>query len=147
MDVTSHENEPTRRTFLDWVIGLFSSVTAAALTIPAVMYLWPAAQGGKSESVEVEGAASMSPGQSKMVRLGGQAVIVVRLRSGFVAYSAVCTHLGCLVKWDAAKNEFLCPCHAAVFDASGQVVSGPPPSPLPQMAVKEVGARVFVAPA
>lgn len=147
MDTSHHNEQPTRRTFLDWLIGLFSSATAAALTVPALMYLWPAAKGGESERVEVDGAASMSPGQSRMVRLGGEAVIVVRQRSGFVAFSAVCTHLGCLVKWDQAKNEFLCPCHAAVFDASGEVVSGPPPTPLPQYDVKEVGDRIFVAPA
>ena len=70
-------------------------------------------------------------------------MIVVRERDGFVAYSAVCTHLGCLVRWDGAKQEFLCPCHAAVFDRHGAVVSGPPPAPLPSYDVKEVDGRVF----
>jgi menaquinol-cytochrome c reductase iron-sulfur subunit len=46
------------------------------------------------------------------------------------ALSATCTHLGCQVQWDGAKKRFLCPCHGGVYDASGQVVSGPPPAPL-----------------
>jgi cytochrome b6-f complex iron-sulfur subunit len=80
-----------------------------------------------------------------MLQLGGKPVIVVKERSGFVAFSASCTHLGCLVKWDGAKKEFLCPCHAAVFDKQGGVVSGPPPSPLVPYRIKQVGEKVFVS--
>jgi Rieske Fe-S protein len=46
------------------------------------------------------------------------------------ALSATCTHLGCQVRWDAATKNFRCPCHGGVFDAQGDVVSGPPPRPL-----------------
>lgn len=115
------------------------------MAIPALVYLWPAARGGGAENVEVEGAAAMTPGDAKMMQVAGRAVIVVRNGSGFKAFSAACTHLGCLVKWDRAKKEFLCPCHAAVFDAKGGVVSGPPPSPLPEYTVKEIGERVYVS--
>ena len=80
-----------------------------------------------------------------MIQVGGKPVIVVRQRSGFRAFSAACTHLGCLVTWDPDKGEFLCPCHAAVFDKDGGVVSGPPPSALPEYSIKEVEDRVFVA--
>lgn len=135
---------PTRRGFLDWLIAVCSTITGAVMTIPGVMYLWPAARGDGSDRVEVEGAAKMAPGQSTTVQAGGKAVIVIRDRGGFRAYSAICTHLGCLVTWDETKEEFLCPCHAAVFDAQGQVVSGPPPGPLPTYDVKQVGGRVFI---
>ncbi|MCO6435937.1 MAG: Rieske 2Fe-2S domain-containing protein [Phycisphaerae bacterium] len=112
--------------------------------IPALAYLWPAAQGGTSRSVEVDGAANMAVGDSKVLQVGGKPVIVVRDRAGFKAFSAACTHLGCLVRWSAAKQEFLCPCHAAVFDKNGDVVSGPPPAPLPPYDVKEAGGKVYV---
>ncbi len=137
--------QPTRRSFLDWVIGLFSAVTVGAMTIPALAYFWPAAKGGKGGDVEVKEAANLKPGESAIVQLQGKAAIVRRDASGLVAYSAVCTHLGCLVKWDGARKEFLCPCHAAVFDASGRVVSGPAPAPLPAYKVKEVSGKVFVS--
>lgn len=135
----------TRRSFLDWIIAFCSAVTAAAMAIPGLMYLWPAARGGESNRVEVAGANSLSTGQSAMVQLGSQAAVVVRDRTGFRAFSAVCTHLGCLVKWDPSRKEFLCPCHAAVFDANGAVVSGPPPAPLPELKVSEVGDKVYVS--
>ncbi len=138
-------SQPTRRGFLDWLIALCSMATGLAMTIPGAMYLWPAARGGGSELAEVVGAADMAPGQSKTIQAAGKAVIIVRDRNGFRAYSAICTHLGCLVTWEGAKEEFLCPCHAAVFDKRGQVVSGPPPSPLPAYDVKEVGGKVYVS--
>lgn len=55
-------------------------------------------------------------------------VFVFRDHEGVRAVSAVCTHLGCVLKW--ADNEFLCPCHGSRFDETGRVRSGPAPSPL-----------------
>lgn len=58
---------------------------------------------------------------------------------GVVAYSAVCTHLGCIVsQWVAEKKAGLCPCHGGVFDfAQGaKVIAGPPPRPVPQLPLK-----------
>lgn len=57
---------------------------------------------------------------------------------GLVAYSAICTHLGCTV-WETLKaNEIYCPCHAGVFDPrrGAIVVAGPPPRPLPQLPIR-----------
>lgn len=136
---------PTRRGFLDWLISLGSLLTGLAMTVPGLMYLWPAARGGGLDNVEVEGADRMAPGQSRMMQVGGKAVIVIRDRKGFRAYSAICTHLGCLVTWEEAKAQFFCPCHAAVFDAQGRVVSGPPPTPLPAYKIKEVGGKIYVS--
>jgi Rieske Fe-S protein len=53
------------------------------------------------------------------------------------ALSATCTHLGCQVRWDASTTHFRCPCHGGVFDAQGNVVSGPP-----RRALDPVEARV-----
>lgn len=136
--------QPTRRGFLDAIIAVFSLIAAMAMGIPGVLYLWPAARGDGSESMELEGAAGMQVGDSRSLQIAGRVVIVVRHRSGFKAFSASCTHLGCLVTWERDRNEFSCPCHAAVFDADGKVVSGPPPQPLPEYAVKEIGDKVFV---
>jgi cytochrome b6-f complex iron-sulfur subunit len=135
----------TRRGFLDLIIGLFGAVMTAAMTIPSLMYLWPAAKGGGAERVEVEGASDLAIGQASVIQVGSKVVVVVRGRTGYRAFSAVCTHLGCLVEWDSSGKRFLCPCHAAVFDENGQVVSGPPPAPLPELTVKEIGDKVYVS--
>lgn len=56
--------------------------------------------------------------------------IVIKRAGKLSVFSAVCTHLGCLVKWLPNEEVFLCPCHAGRFDANGVNISGPPPSPL-----------------
>lgn len=65
-----------------------------------------------------------------------QVVYLDREGDGYRAISATCTHLGCRVTWDAAKTQFLCPCHGGVYDREGRVVAGPPPAPLPRVNVR-----------
>nr|BBH93464.1 hypothetical protein KTA_16630 [Thermogemmatispora argillosa] len=36
-----------------------------------------------------------------------------------IAFSAACTHMGCLVEWQESDGKFHCPCHGGVFTASG----------------------------
>jgi cytochrome b6-f complex iron-sulfur subunit len=56
-------------------------------------------------------------------------VFIFREHDGVRAVSAVCTHLGCVLK--RVEDEFRCPCHGSRFENSGQVLSGPAPSSLP----------------
>lgn len=64
--------------------------------------------------------------------------LLVRTADGkFHAFSRRCTHLGCLVDWDRDKARLQCPCHGGAYDiASGEVVDGPPPNPLPEVLLK-----------
>ena len=63
----------------------------------------------------------------------------------FAAFSAVCTHAGCTVQYQASNKEFVCPCHGGTFSAStGQVLGGPPPSPLPAIPVTVANGQLYV---
>jgi Rieske Fe-S protein len=62
---------------------------------------------------------------------------------GFVAYSAICTHLGCTVSWMAnrespAASFTECYCHNSIFNPAqgAKVMGGPAPIPLAQIGVK-----------
>lgn len=65
---------------------------------------------------------------------------------GVIAYSALCTHLGCvLTNWDSEQKRFVCPCHEANFDAlTGKVVSGPGPRSLPVLPIKLEDSKFVV---
>jgi cytochrome b6-f complex iron-sulfur subunit len=61
------------------------------------------------------------------------------------AFSAICPHLGCVVKWEASGRYIVCPCHDGRFNAqTGAVISGPPPGPLPKYNVTVDGDDVYV---
>ena len=72
-------------------------------------------------------------------------VVLTRSGDNVRAFSAVCTHQGCLV--DRVSNGTIdCPCHGSRFDvATGKVVSGPATSALAEVAVTVRGGKVYSA--
>ena len=135
-----------RRTFLDMVIFGGLAAWGTAMAVPTVAYLWPAHSGsGRPVSVSAGPAKDFAVGTAKMLQAEGKPVIVIRISEDlFRAFSPICTHLGCLVKWEAATRTIVCPCHAGVFDLEGKNVSGPPPRPLPPYSVSVVEGDVVV---
>ena len=71
-------------------------------------------------------------------------IFLVSSSGGLAAFSAVCSHLGCLVNYRRDKHEFVCPCHGGRYDLSGKNVSGPPPLPLTRFPVKTQDGMVHV---
>jgi rieske iron-sulfur protein len=66
---------------------------------------------------------------------------------GLLAYSAVCTHQGCMVSgWDANTKQFLCPCHQGLFDPlkGGENTGGAKTRALPQIPVKIHDGKLVV---
>ncbi len=64
---------------------------------------------------------------------------------GFLALYSRCTHLACIVGWEADKHEYACPCHGSVFAEDGSVINPPAPRPLDmfQITIEDDG-RVLV---
>lgn len=75
---------------------------------------------------DVEDPDDIPPGAGAVVRRGLSKVAVYREADGrLVERSAVCPHLGCLVRWNAAERTWDCPCHGSRFDVDGRVLHGP----------------------
>ncbi|MEU6811977.1 FAD-dependent oxidoreductase [Streptomyces sp. NPDC046831] len=74
---------------------------------------------------------AVPPGEGAVVRAGGDRVAVYRDEEGRThAVSARCTHMGCLVSFNAAERAWECPCHGSRFDTDGKVIQGPATRPL-----------------
>ncbi len=68
----------------------------------------------------------VKPGEGKILKLDRQRVACFRDDNGKVTkVSAVCTHMGCLVRWNRAEKTWDCPCHGSRFHATGEVMAGP----------------------
>ncbi len=89
-------------------------------------------------------ADTIPKGQSRITAMGGTPLIIVHSSNGFRAFNATCTHLGCLVKWDNANNNFFCPCHGGQYNKNGEVISGPPPSKLKEHIVTVTKANINI---
>lgn len=63
---------------------------------------------------------------------------------GFLALSRQCSHQACIVGWDTAAAQFKCSCHAGIFNAGGDVVSGPPVRPLERFETRVESGNVQV---
>jgi menaquinol-cytochrome c reductase iron-sulfur subunit len=60
----------------------------------------------------------------------------------YIAISTRCAHVGCPVRWVAAAERFVCPCHGGVYDLLGRRVSGPPVRPLDRFPTRVRGGVV-----
>jgi glycine/D-amino acid oxidase-like deaminating enzyme/nitrite reductase/ring-hydroxylating ferredoxin subunit len=85
------------------------------------------------------GAAEEIPAGTGMVmQRGASKIAVYRDESGtLLERSAVCTHLGCIVRWNSEERSWDCPCHGSRFAPTGEVLNGPAPSALNPIETEE----------
>ena len=153
----------TRRGVLAGVglVGLASAITACgagtsstqaagnAATTPAAAgstAASSAAAGGASSSTGAKALAATSqiPVGSGMIFPAPQVVVTQPTAGEFKAFSAVCTHMGCIVN-QISKGTIDCPCHGSQYSiTTGDVVTGPAPRPLPAKQIKVSGGSVFL---
>jgi cytochrome b6-f complex iron-sulfur subunit len=132
----------TRRKSIQLLLGFSIVSTLAGIVGPIIAYLWPrSTDTGGGGPVSVGNVNDFALGSGTVVSVNDKAVIVVNTKAGGLkAFSAICTHLGCVVSWDQNKKIIHCPCHDGMFNpTTGAVVSGPPPQPLSgyELAVKD----------
>ncbi|MBV9508023.1 MAG: Rieske 2Fe-2S domain-containing protein, partial [Acidobacteriia bacterium] len=130
---TTFSPRTTRRGFYVVAIYAMGAIISAALGLPALVYLLvPPRVRRQSEWVEAGEVTQLMPGVPvemtyRRNRVDGWKVSsekstswVVKLPAGqIVAYSPICTHLGCAYHWEQARSEFVCPCHNSVFGMDG----------------------------
>ena len=98
--------------------------------------------------VHVGSVESLKEGTSKIVQYGADKVIVVRtVNSELAALSAICTHLGCSVRFRPNQNkaDLVCNCHESVFRLDGENLTGPAPPPLKAYKIQLTGDELEIS--
>ena len=131
----SAESTPTRRAFIG-AAAVAGICYAGALGYPIYQYLASPAEMAANESavseITLKAAHTIEPGSALMFMFGSSPALLIHAADGsWAAFSAVCTHLGCTVQFQAEQNRIHCACHGGIYDPrTGKNIGGPPPRPL-----------------
>lgn len=131
----SGSTDLNRRRFCQACIGGMGVASGIAVAYPVVAFLGSPTNLEGTQTVKVP-IADLTEDQARYLDWQGQQVVLLYTGRTPKAFSASCTHLGCIVAWDNIKHEFHCPCHGAAFDDQGHVISGPVSKALPAVPFK-----------
>jgi len=136
----------TRQNFLNVLKKVFAFSGLAVVFGPIVSFFFPAKlEEMPEDAVLVCKVDELPENTSKTVPFGRYPALVINTNQGLRAYSAVCTHFACIVKWEPESGKIYCPCHDAYFDPqNGNVLAGPPPAPLENLTVTIENGEIFV---
>ena len=153
-------SEPTRRSYLAWLVGLCTAGVGAALSVPLIRFaLYPLRvrttevqwsdvgpiSDFASLTAPVQRSVSVSQIDGWRKIVSDKVVYVAKGASGNLeVFSAVCPHLGCSVQWRAGKGEFECPCHGATFRPDGVKTGGPSPRGMDALETQVQNGRLMV---
>jgi len=138
--------EITRRQFIRMLSQGLALVGLAAITTPVVAFFFPAKlEEMPTEPVPVGSEADLPENESTTIGFGRYPALVIHTSEGLKAYSAVCTHFACIVKWNKELGQIACPCHEGYFDPlDGSVLAGPPPAPLLSLPVQVIDGQIYI---
>ncbi len=145
-----------RRQAMSALLGGSIGVVVLGALYPVVRYFTPPSAGGGDAGVLAKDKAGKPVVVSALLAehantdrlltqgLKGDPTYVV-INGGSVAdygLNAICTHLGCVVPWNAGENMFKCPCHGSQYAPNGKVTRGPAPRSLELVAATVDGENL-----
>ena len=136
-----------RRKFLDILLGAGLLGWLGSVLYPIFSYLKPPPiPKANVNSMKAGLVSTFPPNSGQIVKFGRQPVILIRTVSGdFRAFSAVCTHLDCIVQYRKDLKQIWCACHNGHYDLRGVNIAGPPPRPLEEFNVNIVMDEIIIS--
>ena len=149
MSQQEEKNLPRRQVFRYMLDSLLAGGVTALLGVllyPVLRFVMPPSLPESEETRATVGkTGDFPPNSGKVVRFGSKPLIVVCTPGGELrAFSAVCTHLQCIVQYRPDLEHIWCACHNGHFDLFGRNIAGPPPRPLEQYSVAVRGEDIVV---
>ncbi len=144
MDQKKQVPSDGRRAFCKACIAGMTAASAAMVGFPIVSFMGRPVTLGANKPLEVP-LSKVAAGQAQYIDFRGQQVIVLGTQEGPQVFSASCPHLGCNVLWDSGDGIFRCPCHGAMFNASGNVIRGPVSKSLTSLPFEIKDGKIIVS--
>jgi len=119
----------SRREFLYYIWGASLALLTAESTGTIIWFSLPRFRAGQFGGVFTLDPAFLPPVGAKPAGNPAGKYWLTNTKDGLLALSMVCTHLGCLFKWNEANFRFECPCHGSKFEADGTKIVGQGPAP------------------
>jgi cytochrome b6-f complex iron-sulfur subunit len=136
---------PRRAFLIDAAVGVACALSLGALATRFLAFLTPPPRPERDVEFAATPLAEVPDGGGSVVSLPSGAVAIERAGDRVRAFSATCTHLGCIVTWQPqAGSVWLCPCHRGRYDRDGRVVAGPPPRALQPLPAEVRDGKVYV---
>lgn len=126
-----------RREFITYAWAAALGLVTLEGGLATFQFMYPRFKEGEFGGKFVLGAASALPPATEQPKANADGKFwLVNTEAGPLAIYMVCTHLGCLYKWEASNNRFECPCHGSKFSREGFYIEGPAPRSLDQFVVE-----------
>jgi cytochrome b6-f complex iron-sulfur subunit len=138
--------DTSRRSFLNYLLGTSAFATFVAIFYPIIRFMVPPhIVEAMQNSVVAAKLSEVPPNSGKIFKFGSKPGLLIRTASGELkAFSAVCTHLDCIVQYRPDTKQIWCACHNGQYNLNGENIGGPPPRPLEEYPVNKRGDDIVV---
>jgi menaquinol-cytochrome c reductase iron-sulfur subunit len=155
---TANAEKHSRRGFLGWAVAAIGGLFSLLVGLPIIGYILSPL--GKAPQVTWVRVCSLDEIDRVEPRLfavlfprndGGQeweerrGVYVIWRGEELLAFTNICTHLNCSVRWIPQRQQIICPCHGGMYDRWGFLAGGPPAYSLPLFEQRIEGNDLYVS--
>ena len=146
-----------RRDFLGMALGGFTALGGIA-ALGAAKRTWDPLPSVKAAGFSIVDVSAAKPNVLNVEKWRGKPIFILKKsadmkkdprevivgKDRYLVCIGLCTHLGCIPSYYPKQDKFICACHGGQFDASGNVLKAPPPSPLVIPPFKIEGTKLVI---